>query len=105
MRRFAFHLLAGALLLAAAPHAEAQAADDLTAEQRRTIDEGRVVFVTTDVPTSAWPRACVYQRIDATPEEAAAVFTNYERQLTYIPNLKQATISRDSFSASLSALL
>ena len=94
VRRLGFRLLAGALLLAAAPRAEAQAADELTAEQRRTIEEGRVVFVTLDVATSAWPRACVYQRIDASPEEAAAVFTNYERQLAYIPNLKEATISR-----------
>lgn len=94
MRRFACCLASGALLLVAAPRAEAQAADELTAEQRRTIQEGRVVFVTEDVATSAWPRACVYQRIDATPEEAAAVFTNYERQLAYIPKLKEATISR-----------
>ena len=82
------------MLLVAASRAEAQAADELTAEQRRTIEEGRVVFVTADVATSAWPRACVYQHIDATPEDAAAVFTNYERQLAYIPRLKEATISR-----------
>jgi hypothetical protein len=36
----------------------------------------------------------VYQYIKATPEEAAAVFTDYNRHATYIPNLKRSKISR-----------
>jgi hypothetical protein len=82
------------LVTAAAARARAQAVEELTAEQRATIDEGRDVFLTWDVPNSAWPRACVFQHIEATSEEAAAVFTNYERHLAFIPNLREATISR-----------
>jgi hypothetical protein len=72
----------------------AQAVQELTAEQRATIDDGGQVFLTWDISSSAWPRACVYQHIDAMPEEAAAVFANYERHLIFIPKLRKSRISR-----------
>ena len=84
----------GVLTTAVAQPGHAQAAEQLTAGQRRAIDDGRQVFLTWEVGGSAWPRACVYQYVDATPEEAAAVFTNYERHRAFIPNLRKATISR-----------
>lgn len=84
----------GVLITASAQDGHTQAADELTAEQRGALDAGRQVFLTWDVAGSAWPRACVYQRIDAMPEEAAAVFTNYERHLAFIPNLRKAKVSR-----------
>ena len=84
----------GVLMTAGAQPGHAQAAEKLTAEQRRAIDDGRQVFLTWEVGSSAWPRACVFQFVDATPEEAAAVFTNYERHLAFIPNLRKAKISR-----------
>ena len=87
-------LAVGVLMAAGVQRGHAQAAEELTTEQRRTIDDGRQVFLTWDVSGSAWPRACVYQHIDAMPEEGAAVFTNYERHLAFIPNLRKATISR-----------
>ena len=94
-------LAVGVLMTAGAQRGRAQAAEELTAEQRATIEDGRQVFLTWDVSGSAWPRACVYQHIDAMPEEAAAVFTNYERHLAFIPHLSKATISRviDSVTA------
>ena len=87
-------LAIGVLVTAGAQRGRAQAAHELTADQRATIDDGRQVFLTWDVSGSAWPRACVYQHIDAMPEEAAAVFTNYERHLAFIPNLRKARVSR-----------
>ena len=86
-------LAIGVLITAGAQHGRAQAAQKLTAEQRKTIDDGGQVFLTWDVSGSAWPRACVYQHIDATPEESAAVFANYERHRAFIPNLRKAAIS------------
>jgi hypothetical protein len=82
------------LIAVAAQRGRAQAAAELTGEQQATINNGGQVFLTWDVSGSAWPRACVYQHIDAMPEEAAAVFTNYERHLTFIPKLLKSTISR-----------
>jgi hypothetical protein len=81
-------------MTAGAQRGRAQAAEELTVEQRAMIDDGRQVFLTWDVSGSAWPRACVYQHIDAMPEEAAAVFTNYERHLAFIPSLRKSTVSR-----------
>ena len=67
---------------------------ELTAEQRRVIDVGEQVFVTRDSATTPWPMAWVYQFIDATPEEAAAVFADAERQVDYVPDLKRSRIVR-----------
>jgi hypothetical protein len=71
----------------------AQAAAELTAEQLADVEKGRQVVLTHDEPRSPWPRMHVYQFIDSTPEEAAAVFTDYERHSTYIPNLLESRIS------------
>lgn len=87
-------LTIGVLMTTGSQRGRAQATRELSAEQRATIDIGRQVFLTSDVSDSPWPRACVYQYIDAMPEEAAAVFTNYEHHLAFIPNLLKATISR-----------
>jgi hypothetical protein len=74
--------------------AQAQvAATELTAEQHRTVDTGHQVFVAEDVAASSWPRACTYQFVAATPEEAAAVFADYARHAAFIPDIKQSTVS------------
>jgi hypothetical protein len=52
------------------------------------------VLVTQDVEGSSWPSACTYQRVDAAPEEVAAVFADYSRHKIFIPGLKKSTISR-----------
>lgn len=70
------------------------ALDQLSAAQREAIDRGAQVFVTRDVEGSPWPRAFVYQFVEATPEEAAAVFSDYSRHATYMPGLKRSTIAR-----------
>lgn len=71
-----------------------QATRELTPEQRAAIDAGGEVFMTWPVSESPWPRACVFRSVDASPAEAAAVFTNYERHVAYIPDLAKARISR-----------
>ena len=67
---------------------------ELTADQRRLIDAGEQVFVTRDSARTPWPLAWVYQFINATPEEAAAVFADAERQTDYVPDLKRSRIIR-----------
>jgi hypothetical protein len=68
--------------------------DGLTPEQKSKIQAGQQVVVTQDAAGSAWPKVWVYQRIESTPEEAAAVFTDFESAPSYIPNLKKAKISK-----------
>ena len=69
------------------------AATELTPEQRRTVDSGGQVFVAEDVAGSSWPRACTYQFVAASPDEAAAVFTDYARHAAFIPDIKKSAVS------------
>lgn len=85
-----------ALVKAQSPAAPVAApiAAELTAEQRSTIDAGGQVFATRAVEGAPWPRALVYRFVDATPEEAAAVFTDYARHASFIPDLEKSHLSR-----------
>ena len=67
--------------------------DELTAAQQALISRGSQVFVTKDVPGSPWPKAWVYQRVESTAEEAAAVFADYEAATSFAPDLMAAKIS------------
>ena len=81
------------LMLNATAHAAI--VDDLTPAQRDAVAKGNVVFLTHDASGSAWPKAFIYVRIEATPEEVAAVFTDFESQKNYIPNLMKSKIQKE----------
>jgi hypothetical protein len=83
-----------ALLVAARASCIAQAASELSPEQRAILDTARQLSIVVDVSGSRWPRTCVYQYIDSSPEEAVAVFTDYERQMAYISSLRKSKISQ-----------
>jgi hypothetical protein len=67
--------IAAALLIVAAP----LAAQHITREHR---------------PESPWPAVTIVTFVRATPEEAAAVFTDYESHSTYLPSTKRSRISK-----------
>ena len=73
---------------------QASAYDELTAAQKGVVDAGGQVFFTRAVPDAAWPRAFVYRVIDASPEQAAAVFVDYEDHASFIPDLTKSQVSR-----------
>jgi hypothetical protein len=56
------------------------------------VERGEAVQVLTAVEGKAWPRSTVYQFIDATPEQAAAVLADYALQSSYIPRLKTSRV-------------
>jgi hypothetical protein len=87
-----FAAIAGALVAVEA--ARGQAAIQLTAAQRATLDRGELVVVTQARQASAWPAVTVYAFVDATPEEAAAVFTDYEQHKAFIPSLGRSHVAR-----------
>src|SRR2546430_17552121 len=64
----------------------------LTASQRAAIEVGGAVQLLQSLPTSPWPRSIVFEFIDATPEECAAVLTDYDLQSTYTPRLKESHV-------------
>lgn len=85
--------LIGLVIYAAPGPAGAAAFDELTVDQQTQFAKGEQVFITEDKEGAPWPATNIYQFIDATPEQAAAVFTDYELGKSYIPNLKKSTIS------------
>jgi hypothetical protein len=95
MRVFA-SLLTGVItpLLAFAPSASAQSVwDTLTPVQQAALRRGEQVFATENVAGKPWPKVFVYQMVDAAPEQAAAVFADYESARAYIKELKKSQIS------------
>lgn len=66
----------------------------LTTAQRAALDSGRAVVIAEELPASPWPQLTVWRLIAATPEEAAAVFGDYERHVRFVPGLKKSTVSR-----------
>lgn len=68
--------------------------DKLTPAQQKELNRGAQVAVFTPVANSPWPECKIYQMIKATPEEAAAVFHDYEKHKEYFPNLKVSTIAK-----------
>src|SRR5687767_3386107 len=45
-------------------------------------------------PGSPWPAVTIVTYVDATPEEAAAVFIDYARHIEFIPSTKLSRVSR-----------
>jgi hypothetical protein len=94
MNSLGLALLACCFLLWQAPDPPRSAYDELSTEQQAVVDSGGQVFFTKKLEGSHWPATFVYQYINATPEEAAAVYTDYARHVTFIPKLKRSKISR-----------
>ena len=58
----------------------------LTKRQQAELLEGKAVEVEEIVPESAWPRFIIYQMVNSSPADVAAVFWNCDRAPDYIPN-------------------
>ena len=88
--------MAGGGLVAPGPRAPQgpPALQDLSAARRDSLERGQIVTVSEKRPGSVWPAVTVYVFVEATPAEAAAVFTDYEYHATYIPTAKKSKISR-----------
>jgi hypothetical protein len=79
----------------------------LSASQRDALDAGRPVVITDEVAGVAWPRVTVLRVIPGPPDEAAAVFADYARHASYLPNVLRSEVSRvvDSVTAEISYVL
>ena len=45
-------------------------------------------------PTSPWPAVTIVTYVDATPEEAAAIFIDYARHIEFVPSTKLSRVSK-----------
>ena len=64
----------------------------LTADQLERFERGEAVQVLQTLADSPWPRSTVYQFIEATPEQSAAVLADYELQSKYVPKVKSSKV-------------
>jgi hypothetical protein len=67
---------------------------DLSAGQISLLKKGGQIVLTEDVEGKPWPRVTVYQVVNATPEEVAAVFFDYEDNKAFVPNVLKSEISK-----------
>ncbi len=66
----------------------------LSSEELNRIEEGELVFKEKEVEGSVWSERKVYAVIPVEPVEAAAVFSDYEYQKEYIPDIVEAKVIR-----------
>jgi hypothetical protein len=64
----------------------------LTAGQLDRFEHGEPVQVLQALPDSPWPRSTIYQFIEATPEQSAAVLSDYALQSSYTPRVKTSRV-------------
>jgi len=94
MIRVRLFFLSLAACLAALPAATAGLLDDLTSEQRAELDKGDLIVLEQDISGKPWPRIRIYKKIQATPEQVAAVFFDYNQAKTFIPDVLESRISK-----------
>ena len=91
-----------------APAAVAQPArGELTAAQLVRLERGERIVIARERAGFPWPAVTVFAYVSATPEHAAAVFTDYASHAAYIPDLKRSRVARviDSATAEVDYLL
>lgn len=67
--------------------------DTLNETQKSTLQKGGQVFVAEDVG-QAWPKVTVYQRIEASPEEAMAVMMDCDRHSSFFKDILKSKVSK-----------
>lgn len=68
--------------------------EDLSAAQVGEVARGGQVVLLEEVGGHPWPKVRLFQKVEATPEEVAAVFFDYKNAKEYVPKLLKSEISR-----------
>lgn len=68
--------------------------DDLDGKQVEEVARGGQVVLLQPVEGLPWPRVRVYQKVDATPQDVAAVFFDYKNAKFFVPNVIKSNVSR-----------
>ena len=66
---------------------------ELTSTQKGEVETGSQVVITENIEGKPWPRVKVYRLINASPEQVAAVFFDYENAKSFVPNVIKSEIS------------
>lgn len=76
-------------------------AQQLSPDQRAILESGGRVVLTEEIAGSVWPRITVLQFVVGSPEESAAVFMDYARHASFVPNVLVSRVSRVVDAATL----
>lgn len=66
--------------------------DGLSEKQREEVLDGDQISVEETVEGKPWPRVRVYQKVEASPEEVAAVFSDYGQAHTFVPDVLSSRV-------------
>lgn len=66
---------------------------ELNASQKSQMRDGDQVVVVENVEGKSWPRVKIYRFIQASPEQVAAVFFDFENAKAFVPNVFKSEIS------------
>jgi len=67
---------------------------ELTQTELSKLTNKELIIHSKEVPKCPWPEITVFTLIDVSPVEAAALFSNYQDQKTYIPDLIKSDPTR-----------
>ncbi len=67
--------------------------NELAAGHQSQVKKGEQVSLSEVIEGKPWPKMRIYRLVDASPEEVAAVFCNYENAWAYVPNVLTSKIS------------
>ena len=68
--------------------------DTLTASQQETLNAGKQILVTEEIPNAIWPRFHIYRLIPAAPRDVEAVFWDVNDDTNYVPDCAKVTVNR-----------
>ena len=64
----------------------------LTASQQETLNAGKQILVTEEIPKAIWPRFHIYRLITAAPRDIEAVFWDVNDDPRYVPDCMKVTV-------------
>lgn len=94
MKPVSLRAIALLVFTSALPLGAADILGELDSSQKSALIKGAQILVTEDIKGKPWPRVTIYKVVNATPEEVAAVFFDYEDNKSFVPNLLKSEISK-----------
>lgn len=80
-------------LLAGCSCCEGGLMNELASGHQSQVKKGEQVSINENITGKPWPKVRIYRTVNATPEEVAAVFCDYDNAKAYVPNVLKSTIS------------
>jgi hypothetical protein len=80
-------------LMAGCACCEGSLLNELTDGHQSQVKKGEQIAVSEKVAGKPWPKVKIYRTVNATPEEVAAVFCDFNHAKDYVPNVLKSVVS------------